>query len=219
MPAVLELSKPKLTKNEVLYGVSWEMYQELIAEYRNSQFPRLTYDSGILEITMSNSREHETDNRMLARLVEILAEELEIDYENAGSTTFHEKSFSKGFEPDSCFYIQSLDKIAGKQDLDTETDPPPDLIIEINKTSSSVPRMPIFAAFGVGEVWRFTKKQVKFYVLREGVYLESKMSLALPILAGEQATEFLLAAREMNSTMWVKRIRDWTTSAKIDWEK
>ncbi len=219
MPAVLELSKPKLTKNEVLYGVSWEMYAEMVAENRDSQFPRFTYDSGILEITMSNSREHETDNRMLARLVEILAEELEIDYENAGSTTFHEKSLSKGFEPDSCFYIQSLDKIAGKQGLNTETDPPPDLIIEINKTSSSVPRMPIFAAFGVAEVWRFTKKQVKFYVLREGVYLESKMSLALPILAGEQATEFLLAAREMNSTAWVKRIRDWTTSAKIDWGK
>ena len=219
MTAVLELSKPKLVRNEVLYGISWEIYAELVAEHRHSQFPRLTYDSGILEITMSNSREHETDNRMLARLVEILAEELEINYENAGSTTFFEKSLRKGFEPDSCFYIQSLEKIAGKTDLNTESDPPPDLVIEINKTSSSVPRMPIFAAFGVAEVWRFTKKQVKFYVLREGVYLESKMSLALPILADEQATEFLSAAREMNSTAWIKRIREWTTSAKIDWGK
>lgn len=219
MSAVLETAQPKLTENEVLNGVSWGIYAEMIAQYRDSQFPRLTYDSGILEITMSNSREHETDNRMLARLVEILAEELEIDYENAGSTTFHEKSLSKGFEPDSCFYIQSLEKIAGKKDLDTENDPPPDLIIEINKTSSSVPRMPIFAAFGVAEVWRFTKKQVRFYVLREGVYLQSEMSLALPVLSGEQATEFLLAARELNSTAWIKRIREWTTLARIDWGK
>ena len=217
MTAVLELSKPKLVRNEVLYGVSWEMYEELVAENRDSQFPRLTYDSGILEIIMSNSRQHETDSRTLARLVEILAEELEIDYENAGSTTFHEKNLRKGFEPDSCFYIESLWKIKGGQAV--VGNPPPDLIIEINKTSSSVPRMPIFAAFGVAEVWRFTKKQVKFYVLREGVYLEAKMSLALPILASEQATEFLLAARDASSTVWVKQIRDWVQSAKIDWVK
>lgn len=219
MPAVLELSKPKLTKNEVLYGVSWESYEKTVLENRGFQFPRLTYDSGMLSVNTSNSLQHETENRNLAALFESIAVELEIDYENAGSTTFKRKNIGKGFEPDSCFYIQSLNKIASKQDLDTANDPPPDLIIEINKTSSSVPRMPIFAAFGVAEVWRFTKKQVKFYVLREGVYLESKMSSALPILAGEQATEFLLAAREMNSTMWVKQIRDWTTSAKIDWGK
>ena len=219
MSAVLELSKPKLTKNEVLYGVSWESYEKTVVENRGFQFPRLTYDSGMLSVNTSNSSQHEIENRNLAALFELIAVELEIDYQNAGSTTFHDKNLRKGFEPDSCFYIQSLDKIAGKQDLNTETDPPPDLIIEINKTSSSVPRMPIFAAFGVAEVWRFTKKQIKFYVLREGVYLESKMSLALPILASEQATEFLLAAREMSSTAWIKRIRDWTTSAKIDWGK
>jgi len=219
MSAVLELSKSELSTDEVLYGVSWEIYAEMIVEYRDSQFPRLTYDSGILEIIMSNSLQHEEDSRNLAALFELIAVELEIDFRRSGSTTFKRKNISKGFEPDSCFYIQSLEKIAGKADLDNETDPPPDLIIEINKTSSSVPRMPIFAAFGVAEVWRFTKKQVKFYILREGVYLESKMSLALPMLAGEQATEFLLAAREMSSTAWVKHIRNWIASAKIDWEK
>jgi len=217
MTAVLELSKPKLVRNEVLYGVSWEMYEELVAENRDSQFPRLTYDSGILEIIMSNSLKHEEDSRNLAALFELIAVELEIDFRRSGSTTYKRKNIRKGFEPDSCFYIQSLKRIAGKEDLNFEIDPPPDLIIEINKTSSSVPRMPIFAAFGVAEVWRFTKKQVKFYVLREGVYLEAKMSLALPILASEQATEFLLAARAASSTVWVKQIRDWVQSAKIDW--
>ncbi len=217
MAAVLELSKPKLVRNEVLYGVSWETYEELVAENRDLQFPRLTYDSGILEVTMSNSRQHETDSRTLARLVEILSEELEIDYENAGSTTYHDKNLRKGFEPDSCFYIKSLWKIKGEDAI--VSDPPPDLIIEIKKTSSSVPRMPIFAALGVAEVWRFTKKQVKFYVLQEGIYLEAKMSLALPILSSEQATEFLLDARALNSTVWAKKIREWIASAKIEWVK
>lgn len=219
MTAVLESVKPKLARNEVLYGVSWEMYESLVREHKDSQFPRLTYDSGILEITMSNSLQHEEDSRNLAAMFELVAVELEIDFRRGGSTTYKRKNISKGFEPDSCFYVQSLDRIAGKKDLDAENDAPPDLIIEINKTSSSVPRMPIFAAFGVAEVWRFTKKQVKFYALRDGVYLESKMSLALPILASEQATEFLLAAREASSTVWVKQIRNWVASAKIEWVK
>ncbi len=216
MSAVLDLTKPKITKSEVLFGVSWETYEELVAEYWGFQYPRLTYDSGILEINMSNSGKHEEDNRILARLVETILFELEIDWRNFDSTTYKRKDIRKGFEPDSCFYIQSIDEIEGKQDIDFEKDPPPDLIIEINKTISSLPRMPIFSAFGVKEIWRFNKNQIKFYALEEGVYLEAKMSLAVPVLSSEQATEFLLDARETNSTAWVKKIREWVASAKIE---
>jgi len=214
MSAVLELTKPKITKSEVLYGVSWDMYEQLTAENQGMQFPRLSYDSGILEISLSNSSRHEVDNRILAMLVETILLELGIDFQNFGSTTFKRKNIRKGFEPDSCFYIQSLALIEGKEDLDLEKDPPPDLIIEINKTSSSVPRMPIFAAFGVPEVWRFAGKAVKFYVLQEGVYLEAKTSLALPILSSKKATEFLLDSRKVKSTAWANSIRDWIESEK-----
>lgn len=159
---------------------------------------------------MSNSSRHEEDSRTLARFVEMILLELEIDYRNFGSATYKRKSIRKGFEPDSCFYIQSLDLIEGKEDLECENDPPPDLIIEVNKTSSSVPRMPIFAAFGVSEVWRLAGETIKFYILQEGVYLETKTSLALPILASEKATEFLLESRKTKSTAWVRRVREWT---------
>ena len=211
MSAVLEITKPKITKSEVLYGVSWEMYEQLVAENMGFQCPRLTYDSGILEINMSNSRQHETDNRTLVRLVETILLELEIDFENAGSTTYKRKEMRKGFEPDSCFYIQSLWKIEN----DIKTDPPPDLIIEVNKTSSSVPRMPIFAAFGVAEVWRYAGKTIKFYVLQEGVYLETKTSLALPILSSERATKSLLESRKLKSTAWVKQIQQWARGERM----
>ena len=215
MSTVLELTKPKICKSEVLYGVSWEMYEQLVAENWGLQFPRLTYDSGILEINMSNSLKHEEDCRNLAALFEQIAIELEIDFRRSGSTTYKRKNIRKGFEPDSCFYIQSLEKIEGKEDLDFENDPPPDLIIEINKTSSSVPRMPIFAAFGVSEFWRFAGNIVKFYILQEGVYLETKTSLALPILSSEKATKFLRESREMKSTAWAKRIREWAQAERI----
>jgi len=215
MSVVLELTNPKIVRSEVLYGVSWEMYEQLVADNWGLQFPRLTYDSGILEINMSNSLKHEEDSQNLAALFGEIAIELEIDFRRSGSTTFKRKDIRKGFEPDSCFYIQSLDLIEGKEDLDFENDPSPDLIIEVNKTSSSVPRMPIFAAFGVSEVWRLAGETIKFYVLQEGVYLETKTSLALPILSSEKATEFLRESREMKSTAWAKRIREWTQAERL----
>lgn len=218
MSAVLEITKPKICKDEVLYGVSWEIYEELVDENIDSQFPRLTYDSGILEINMSNSLKHEEDSRNLAALFEYVALEMEVDFRRGGSTTYKRKHIRKGFEPDSCFYIQSLDLIEGKEDLNFENDPPPDLIIEINKTSSSVPRMPIFAAFGVSEIWRCADEIIKFYILQEGVYLETRTSLALPILASEKATGFLLASRKLKSTAWVKQIREWTQKERMNYE-
>lgn len=214
MSAVLEFTKPKITKSERLYGISWEVYEEFLEEFWGENSPRFTYDSGILEVEMPNSLKHEEDSRNLAALFEEIAVELEVDFRRSGSTTFRRKNIRKGFEPDSCFYIQSLSLIEGKIDLNTDKDPPPDLIIEVNRTSSSLPRMPIFAAFGVKEVWRFDGKTLKFYTLEEGVYLETKKSVALPILSSQQAVEFLQESREMKSTAWVKKIREWAKEVK-----
>lgn len=209
MPAVIDLIEEKITESQILYGVSWEIYENLLEKYRGENTPRFTYDSGVLEIGTINSLKHEKDSRNLAALFEQIAIELEIDFLRSGSTTFKRQSLRKGFEPDSCFYLQSMELIKDKDDLDFENDPPPDLIIEINRTSSSIPRMPIFAAFGVQELWRFENEEVRFYALEKGVYTETETSIALPILTSEKATEFLELCREVSSTNWVKTIRQW----------
>jgi Uma2 family endonuclease len=214
MSAILELNQSELTKSEVIYGVSWEMYESLIEKYWGENCPRMTYDSGIMEVEMSNSDKHEEDNRILAKLVELILEELEIDYRNLGSTTYKKKIIRKGFEPDSCFYIQSLHKIRGKSNIGIENKVPPDLTIEINRTSSSVPRMPIFAAFGVKEIWRLSDDEVKFYTLEEGVYLETANSIALPILSSQKATDFLSESRETGNIAWTKKVRNWVNEVK-----
>lgn len=214
MSAILELNKPEITKAGILYGVSWENYEEILEEYWGCQYPRFTYDSGILEIFMPVSTSHEENAYILTKIVDYIAIELEVDLRNFGSATFRRRNIRKGFEPDSCFYIQSLNLIEGKTNLNFEKDPPPDLIIEVNRTSSSLPRMPIFAAFGVKEVWRFDGENVKFYTLEEGVYLESEKSPALPVLSSRKATEFLRDSRKLKSTAWAKKIRDWTREEK-----
>jgi len=214
MSAVLESKQLELTKSEVIYGVSWEMYESLLEKYWEMPSPRLTYDSGILEVEMTNSLKHEENNRTIARLVEMVLLELEVDFLNCGSTTYKRREIRKGFEPDSGFYIKSLSLIEGKTDLDFEKDPPPDLTIEVNRASSSVPRMPIFAAFGVKEVWRFDGKTIKFYALEDGVYLETETSVALPILTSKKADEFLRDSRKLKSTAWAKQIREWVNGQK-----
>ena len=215
MSTVLELTKPKICKNEVLYGISWEVYEEFLHEHWGMQSPRFTYDSGILEIYMPISDKHEEDNCNLAAVFVEIAIELEIDFRRFGSMTFQKKEIRKGFEPDSCFYAQSLQLIEGKSNLGIDNEIPPDLIIEVNRTSSSRPQMPIFAAFGVKEIWRFDGKSVKFYMLEEGVYLETKKSIALSILSSKKATEFLLESRKLKSTAWAKQIRDWARGERM----
>lgn len=73
--------------------------------------------------------------------------------------------------------------------------------------------MQIFAAFGVKEIWRY-EKEVKFYKLEEGVYLEIENSLSLPILSSKSATEFLEKSRQMKSPAWAKIIRQWIANER-----
>ncbi|HEY7543611.1 MAG TPA: Uma2 family endonuclease [Blastocatellia bacterium] len=194
-----------------LYGISWETYERIITEHGERGGTRFTFDNGRLEIMVLSSR-HERPNRTLALLVEVLAEEMEIDIERLGSTTFKREDLQKGFEPDSCFYIQNAESVRGKDEIDLASDPPPDLIIEIDITSESLNRFPIFAAVGVMEVWRFDRNAVTFFQLEDGEYRETPNSLAFPSLISEIATRFLAESLTMRSTAWLRRVREWARS-------
>lgn len=47
----------------------------------------------------------------------------------------------------------------GRVDLNLRQDPPPDLALEIDLTSKSLDRLPIYARFGGPEVWRYEPGQ------------------------------------------------------------
>jgi len=70
---------------------------------------------------------------------------MEIDLRRLGSMTCKRKDLQKGFEPDSCFYIQHAEAVSGKEKIDLKFDPPPDLTIEVDIASDSLNRLPIFA--------------------------------------------------------------------------
>jgi Uma2 family endonuclease len=198
----------------ILDNVSYEIYEGLLAAHPDSASPRFAYDDGRLEI-MILSRRHEHPNRTLAQIVEIIAEEFVLNIARLGSMTCKRDDLLKGFEPDSCFYIQNLDAIADKEEIDFSVDPPPDLVIEIDITHPSLPKFPIFAAFGVPEVWRFDGQRVQIFKLENGRYVETDASLALPPLTGEVLTNFLADSGRMKSVAWIRRVREWAQSAPL----
>jgi Uma2 family endonuclease len=197
----------------VLHQVSWETYESLLSDLADCSAPRLTYDRGTLEI-MSPSEEHEEVNRALAFLVEALIAELDLDARSLGSATFGRKDLEKGFEPDSCFYIENAARLKGKRKIDLTKDPPPDLVVEVDLSSSSLEKLPIYAQIGVPEVWRYDGERVRVHTLREDRYEEAPASLAFPFLTDVKLSEFLKEAREEKRSHCLRSIREWLSSRR-----
>ncbi|MGH9851493.1 MAG: Uma2 family endonuclease, partial [Blastocatellia bacterium] len=155
----------------ILRNVSWALYQQLLVEHEDVPNPRFAYDRGVLEIKVA-SFEHEQINRVIADIFSAIADELEIDFIPAGSTTFDREDLEQGFEPDSCFYIQNAGRVRGQTKIDLHTDPPPDLVIEIDITRPSLNKFPIFAGLGIAEIWRYSKGALTIFKLEVGEYRE-----------------------------------------------
>ncbi len=191
----------------ILRGVSWETYQRLLAEHQDVSGTHFIYDEGDLEIMVLSAR-HEQPKRTLEVLVDVLAEEFDLDVHRVGSMTFQREDLRKGFEPDSAYYIAHAREVEGRE-VDPAVDPPPDLIIEVDVSSPSLNRFPIFAAFGVPEVWRYGSSRLAIYNLESGRYVEVTSSLAFPALTGDLATRFLEDRQRMRNTEWVREVREW----------
>jgi Uma2 family endonuclease len=196
----------------VLSNVSWETYEMLLEDLEGRSAPRLTYDRGQLEI-MSPTPEHERLNRRINLIVDIVAAELDIRVDVLGSTTFRREDIDRGFEPDSCFYVAKADRVRGKKRIDLGKDPAPDLVIEIDITSSSIPKMPIFAHFGVPEVWQYDGSSLRMSKLEGNEYVSIDRSLAFPIITSRVLEDFLAKSQEWEDhPRLVRFIRDWVAA-------
>ena len=196
------------TQRVILRHVSWETYERLLAEHEQSSSPRFTYDGGVLEI-MSPSTRHERLNRRIATLCEVIAEECNIELDNVGSNTFKREDLARGFEPDSCFYVQHVERVRNREQIDLTVDPPPDLVIEIDISRSSLDRFPIFASIGVPEVWRYDGMRVAIFTLAGGLYQEHETSEAFPGVTSQIITQFMEESKTLQRMVWLRRVRNW----------
>lgn len=158
-----DLTLTQLEQSIQLSGISWQTYETLASELSDRRL-RLTYNCGILEI-IAPSPEHEFYKKIAGR-VETIAEELKISIYPLGSTTFNRRNFRAGGEPDECFYIQNQSAVKGKKRIDLTIDPPPDLVIEIDITSSSKNCLEVYAVLGVFEIWHYSEIFLTIYHLQ-----------------------------------------------------
>lgn len=204
---MVEKTKSLAEQKIILSDVSWETYERLLEDHRDRRVPRFTYSRGELEI-MSPSPEHEVAGHTLSLLVEILAEELYIDVYGLGSTTFNREDLERGFEPDSCFYIQNEEQVRGKNRIDLSFDPPPELVIEIDITSPSINKLPIYAGLGVTEVWRYDGGRLEILKLEDDGYVEVSESTALPSLTSAVLSGLVERSKSLRRTVWLREVRE-----------
>lgn len=193
---------------------SWETYERLLAE--REQHPRVLfyYDSGLLEI-MTVYQEHEWVKRRLELIVDLVSFEAGINAESIGHTTLKRRDLKKGAEPDSGFYIRNYDHFQVQRELDLAKDPPPDLIIEVDITRDSMPKEALYAGIGILEWWKTDGRTVTILVLREGRYVVSGVSGALPVLTGEGLQHLLFKASELGPNEWKRYVREYVRSALL----
>ena len=159
-----------------LHGVSYDFYQQ-VRQAPGNRLLRMTYHDGTLEI-MSPQYRHEKYSRRIGLVVLAVTSVLGIPCQGTGSTTFSRRgprmSQGGGKEPDQSFYLTHESRIRGKDEINLEVDPPPDLWIEVDHRGSSRGRMQVYSALGVPEIWRFRprRQQLWFGCLQERTYVE-----------------------------------------------
>ncbi|MGF1515839.1 MAG: Uma2 family endonuclease [Elainellaceae cyanobacterium] len=192
----------------VLKNVSWQQYEGLLEVLGDRPSSRIAYDDGALEI-MTPLPDHEYFSDSLADAVKDIADELDMDYDCYGSATWRRELKKAGVEPDQCFYIQNEPLIRGQLEFDLATDPPPDLAIEVDYSSKSLNRFPIYARLGVPEIWRYDKGVLTIYLLDGDGYRESEASLAFPVLPVQELPSLIQEYRPQGKRLMRRAFRQW----------
>jgi Uma2 family endonuclease len=194
-----------------IYGVSWEDYEKLVSQMEQLPAHRIWFDEGKLSVTTPR-RKIEKSKVLFHTFGQILSKELNLDLEDLGSTTYKSEFKKKGAEPDVCFYVENAKFIIGLDDFDTSIAPPPDVVVEIDTTNDSWDKFPIYASFGVKEIWRYDGKEVKIYQLVDEKYEEISHSISFPVLPAKILTEFVLRTKNEGQTAILKDFRNWLKS-------
>jgi Uma2 family endonuclease len=200
-------------ERKVIEGVSWEEYEQLLDELGEGYAVRVAYTEGMLEL-MAPLYKHEKNKDFLLRLVSLLTRELGLKLESAGSTTLKRKDLARGAEPDTCFYIQHAAQVIGKETIDLQADPPPDIVVEIDVTSKSHSKLTTYARFGVPEFWRYDGKTFQIFGLAEGRYVEQEASVTFPFVTARDFEAFIEQSKTEGQDAALDSFQQWVSERK-----
>lgn len=174
----------------VFHDVPWDIYAGLL-KARGQGRVRLTYFHGVLEI-MTLSKLHEILSEVLGGFVKVLAREYGLEVQSVGSMTMHLEELQAGGEADKSYYIRHEETVRERDEYDPRIDPPPDLVVEVDLSSSSSRRMLVFAELGIPELWQYDGERLVFKSLGEaGKYEPIEQSLSFPGLTAAGLQSFV----------------------------
>ena len=170
----------------IINDISWQLYENLLADLEDNSYLRITYINGILEI-MSPSRRHEFIKTNIGRLVEVYLEETRTRFYGLGSTTFRQETVARGIEPDECYCINS-EKIV------------PDIAIEVIVTSGGINSLEVYKGLKIPEVW-FWDNDFSLYWLDNENYQAVTTSRFLPLLDLSLLAEYVISPEPMEAVI------------------
>ena len=203
----LELPDPQST---LLSPISWQTYESLLKDLDENVRVRLIYDRESLEIIMSPLLPpHEIYSTLIHSFIIILGDERDLDIRSLGSTTLRHPNLKRGLEPDQSYYIQHEAQVRDKQVLDLTQLPPPDLVVEIDMTSPSLNKQPIYLALGVPELWRYDGEVFDIYQKISNEYVKCEVSLAFNLPLRTIVPELLKKNFRVGERIVLREFRQW----------
>ena len=207
----MKTATPEIAEQRViLKHISWQTFNQLLEDLGEDRAMRLFYHEGLVEI-MTPLGPHENSNRFIESLIGAIADELNLNLKRFGSLTLKRENIQSGAEPDSCYYIKNEPQVRSKQDIDLANDPPPDLVLEIDITSGSLDKRPIYAAMGVPEFWCYDGRKLEVFVLQEPIliYNQVQQSPTFPWLPLDAIPRFMTQSLVDGETATLRAFRAW----------
>lgn len=210
MTSTLDRSLPSV-QPVLLQPVSWSTFEGLLRDLGDRRSTRLCFSQGRLEI-LSPLFRHESEARFIDAVLVVISLELGIELLKGGSTTLRRPDLELGVEPDACYYITHEPQVRHKHRIDLAVDPPPDLVIEVDVTSGSIDKLPIYEALGVPELWRCDGQAIEIYALQGDRFESVTHSPRFPWLSAARLFELLQQRSELGQTATLRQFQSFIRS-------
>lgn len=195
-----------------LDNISWHQYETIADALPELRGLRLIYlDERMWFVT--TSREHDWQGERLSQLVVALARALRIVWEDSGQATYRRRADRAGVEGDKTFYFrENARRMLGSKNIDLETQPPPDLAIEVEISHPADAAVSTWGRLGVPEIWRVdADSDVTTFWSRgaDGTYFEIHESGMLPGLTPSDVQAHLVEADKVGASHWFDGLDIW----------
>lgn len=202
----------------IIDRVDWDQYAAISDALGERHKPRLIYLDGSLTFLVTSFM-HDWLSEWLNLLVVAVANGCGITWKVAGQATFRSKALNVGVEGDKTYYFGvHAEQMQGQRDIDLATQPPPDLVIEVEVSHPADRSLAIWGRLGVPEVWRFNaeKGTVGFWSRREdGTYAPIDRSANLPMLTPEDIRDQIQLADSLLDSVWYAQLSDWVRDVLV----